>query len=104
VLFNGQVQDRQWVSSYVRNNTRTFKVVALSMRIKDLTIEGDDAVAIVEQESSRTFEDAQGMEHQLDVGAIQRETWTKTPDGLRLKLVEEREVLYLRQDGKSMGQ
>jgi hypothetical protein len=102
-LFNCQVQNRQWVSDYVRNNAKTFKVVKLSMRIKDLTIEGDDAVAIVEQESSRTFRDEQG-EHQLDVGAIQRETWTKTLDGMRLKLVEEKEVLYLRKDGKAKGQ
>jgi hypothetical protein len=102
-LFNGQVQNRQWVSDYVRNNAKTFKVVTLSMRIKDLKIEGDDAVAIVEQESSRTFRDEQG-ERQLDVGAIQRETWTKTPDGMRLKLVEEKEVLYLRKDGKPTGQ
>jgi hypothetical protein len=103
-LFHGEVQNRQWVSDYVRNNAKTFKVVKLSMHIKDLTIEGDDAAAIVEQESSRTFMDEQGKEHQLDVGAMQRETWTKTPDGLRLKLVEEKEVLYLRRDGKPMSQ
>jgi hypothetical protein len=102
-LFNGQVQNRQWVSDYVRNNAKTFKVVKLSMRIKELTIDGDDAVAIVEQESSRTFKDDHG-EHELDVGAIQRETWKNTPDGMRLKLVEEKEVLYLRKDGKAMGQ
>lgn len=99
-LFSGQVQNRQWVSDYVRNNAKTFQVVKLGMRIKDLRAEGNDAVAIVEQESSRTFKDEQGKEHQLDVGAIQRETWTRAPDGMRLKLVEEKELLYLRQDGK----
>jgi hypothetical protein len=103
-LFNGQVQNRQWVSDYVRNNAKTFKVVKLTMRIKELAVEGDEAVAIVEQESLRTFKDEQEKEHQLEVGAIQRETWTKTPDGMRLKLVQEKEVLYLRQDGKPMRQ
>ena len=58
-----------------------------------------DANAIVVQAEARQHE-----EHQLDVGAIQRETWTKTPDGMRLKLVEEKEVLYLRKDGKPTGQ
>ena len=36
------------------------------------------------------------------LGAIQRETWTRTPDGLRLRQVEEHEVFYLRKDGKAM--
>ena len=42
-LFNGSVQDRQWVVGYVRNNAKTFKVLKLSMVIKELKIEGDDA-------------------------------------------------------------
>jgi hypothetical protein len=102
-LFNGQIQDRQWVSNYVRNNAKTFKVVSLSMRIQSLTIEGNDAIAIVEQKSSRTFKDKEGQPHQLDVGAVQREVWTKTLDGLRLRFVEEKEVLYVKEDGKPKG-
>ncbi len=99
-LFNGSVQDRQWVVGYVRNNAKTFKVLKLSMVIKELKIEGDDATAVVEQKSSRTFSDDQGKTHRLDVGALQRETWTKTPSGLKLKSVEEWKVLYLLKDGK----
>lgn len=99
-LFNGSVQDRQWVVNYVRNNARTFKVLKLSMTITELKIEGDDAIAVVEQKSSRTFNDEKGTSHQLDVGALQRETWTKTSTGWRLKSVEEWKVLYLLKDGK----
>ncbi len=99
-LFNGSVQDRQWVVGYVRNNAKTFKVLKLSMFIKELKIEGDDATAVVEQKSSRTFNDAQGKSHRLDVGALQRETWTNTPSGWKLKSVEEWKVLYLLKDGK----
>src|SRR6266545_7451728 len=86
-LFNGSVQDRRWVVDYVRNNAKTFKVLKLSTTIKELTIEGNDATAVVEQKSSRTFIE-QGKSHRLDVGALQRETWTETPSGWRLKSVE----------------
>src|SRR6266496_3831953 len=91
-LFNGSVQDHKWVVDYVRNNAKTFKV---------LTIEGNDATAVVEQRSSRTFIE-QGESHRLDVGALQRETWTETTSGWRLKSVEEWKVLYLVKDGKPM--
>ncbi len=99
-LFNGSVQDRRWVVDYVRNNAKTFKVLKLSMVIKELKVEGDEATAVVEQKSSRTFNDEQGKAHRLDVGALQRETWTKTPSGWKLKSVEEWKVLYLLKDGK----
>jgi hypothetical protein len=102
-LFNGQTKDRQWVTDYVRNNARNFTVETLSIRIKGLTLEGGDAVASVEQLSSRTFTDEKRQAHRLDVGAIQREVWRRTPDGLRLKFVEEREVLYVKQDGKPLA-
>ena len=100
-LFNGSVQDHKWVVDYVRNNAKTFKVLKLSMTIKELTIEGNDASAVVEQRSSRTFIE-QGESHRLDVGALQRETWTETTSGWRLKSVEEWKVLYLVKDGKPM--
>jgi hypothetical protein len=99
-LFNGSVQDRRWVVDYVRNNAKTFKVLKLSMVIKELKIEGDEVTAVVEQKSSRTFNDEQGKAHRLDVGALQRETWTKTPSGWKLKSVQEWKVLYLLKDGK----
>lgn len=101
-LFNGSVQDRQWVVNYVRNNAKTFRVLKLSMTIEELSIEEQNAVAVVEQKSSRTFNDERGKSHQLDVGALQRETWTKTPSGWKLKSVEEWKVLYLLKDGKPM--
>ena len=103
-LFSGSVQDRQWVVNYVRNNAKTFQVKKLSMRIKELEVKGDAAVAVVEQKSSRTFKDEQGQPHRLDVGALQRETWTRTPGGWMLKSVEEWKVLYLLKDGKPMTQ
>jgi len=100
-LFNGTVQDRKWVEDYVRNNAKTFTILKLSMEVKELTVEGDEATAIVEQKSSRTF-DEQGQPHELDVGALQREIWTKTRNGWKLRRVEEWKVLYLLKDGKPM--
>ncbi len=99
-LFSGSVQDRLWVVNYVRNNAKAFKVVKLSMVIKELKIEGDDVTAVVEQKSSRTFNDVHGKTHRLDVGALQRETWTRTTGSWKLKFVEEWKVLYLLKDGK----
>jgi uncharacterized protein DUF4440 len=98
-LFNGAIQDRDWVVKYVRNNAKTFHVVELTMSIKDLTIAGNQAVATVEQKSSRTFADGSGQ-HRLDVGAVQLETWQRSPDGWKLKAVREKELLYVRKDGK----
>jgi hypothetical protein len=91
-LFNGSVKNRQWAANYVRKN---------AMTIKDLTMIGKNALAVVEQKSSRAFSDAKdGKPHILDVGALQREMWTPTPSGWRLKSVEEWKVLYVLQDGK----
>ena len=103
-LFNGSVQDRKWVVDYVRKNAKTFRVLKLNMTIQELSTEGEDATAVVKQESSRTFKDEQGQSHRLDVGALQRETWTKVPTGWMLKSVEEWKVLYLLKDGKPMTQ
>ena len=74
------------------------------MTIKELALAGNDAVAVVEQKSSRAFKDAQSTPHRLDVAALQRETWTKTTDGWMLKSVQEWKVLYVLQDGKPTTQ
>jgi hypothetical protein len=99
-LFNGEVKDRKWVSGYVRNNAKAFKILRLSMEIKAVSIDGNDVAATVEQKSSRTFVDKERNTHRLDVGAVQHEVWTKTTAGLRLKFAQEKELLYLQQDGK----
>jgi len=99
-LFNGAIQDRDWVVKYVQNNSKSFHVVELTMTIKDLAIAGDQVVATVEQKSSRTFADSSGQ-HRLDVGAVQLETWQRSPNGWKLKAVREKELLYLRKDGKA---
>jgi len=103
-LFNGSVQDRQWAVNYVRNNAKAFRIKTLRMTIKELALAGNDAVAVVEQKSSRAFKDAQSTPHRLDVAALQRETWTKTTDGWMLKSVQEWKVLYVLQDGKPTTQ
>ncbi len=99
-LLNGETHDREWILNYIRNNAKAFKVLKLSIKIKKLTINRDEAIALIEQKSSRTFNDAQGKSHRLDVGAIQQETWVKTAEGWRLKHNEELKRLYVKQDGK----
>ncbi len=101
-LFNGTVQDRDWVVDYVRNNAKAFTVQELLMKITDIELlpSSEKVVATVEQVSSRTFRDEDGQSHTLDVGAIQLETWLKTPYGWQLLGVKEHKLLYLKKDGK----
>jgi hypothetical protein len=98
-LFNGSVQSRAWAVNYVRNNAGSFQIDTLTMRIQSLEHREGTWVATVEQLSSRRYTDSTGT-HRLDVGAIQLETWSRRPDGWKLVGVREKELLYLRRDGK----
>lgn len=98
-LFNGDVKDRAWASAYVKQNSKTFEVLELTMRITALEVTGTTATATVEQKSKRAFTDASGR-HTLEVGAVQEERWTKAANDWQLQAVREKEVLYLRKDGK----
>jgi hypothetical protein len=97
-LFGGDVKDRAWVQSYVRNNVKAFNIVRLDMRIEGVRVEGSQAVATVRQTSLRTFRDEKG-EHRLEVDARQLETWRRAGSGWRLWRVREYQVLGLKQDG-----
>jgi hypothetical protein len=102
-LFSGAIQDRKWAVDYVQGNAKNFHVVELTMSIRALEIGAEDVVATVEQKSARTFKDEAGP-HRLEVGAVQLETWERAPaGGWRLKAVREKDVLYLRKDGKPPG-
>ena len=103
-LINGETHDREWILNYIRNNAKAFKVLKLSIKIKKLTVSGNEAIALIEQKSSRTLNDAEGKSHRLDVGAIQQETWVKTAVGWRLRHNVELKRLYVKQDGKPITQ
>ena len=103
-LINGETHDREWILNYIRNNAKAFKVLKLSIKITKLTVSGNEAIAFIEQKSSRTLNDAEGKSHRLDVGAIQQETWVKTAEGWRLRHNVELKRLYVKQDGKPITQ
>jgi hypothetical protein len=103
-LINGETHDREWILNYIRNNAKAFKVLNLSIKIKKLTVSGNEAIALIEQKSSRTFNDAEGKSHRLDVGVIQQETWVKAAEGWRLRHNVELKRLYVKQDGKPITQ
>ncbi len=103
-LINGETHDREWILNYIRNNAKAFNVLKLSIKIKKLTVSGNEAIALIEQKSSRTSNDAEGKSHRLDVGAIQQETWVKTAEGWRLRHNVELKRLYVKQDGKPITQ
>src|SRR6266487_1376022 len=97
-LFNGSVMDKKWVTDYVADNAKNFKVKELTMTIEQIKTAGNDDTLFVRQISERTFLDSQKIVHKLAVGAIQKEVWTKTQNSWKLKFVQEYQVLYVKRD------
>ena len=63
-------------------------IISLSNIIETLTITGDEAVAVVHQQWSR-MQMMKGKLRRVDTSAVQRETWVNTPDGWKLKLIDD---------------
>jgi ketosteroid isomerase-like protein len=88
---NGNVSAREQVEAGVRQRMERIKRVNyLKVKLKELTVTGDVAVAITTQEFSRVFADPQGVEHTaVSKGTTHRDTWVKTDGGWKIKSVEE---------------
>ncbi len=54
-LINGETHNREWILNYIRNNAGAFKVWKLSIKIKKLTVSGDEAIALIEQKEFENF-------------------------------------------------
>jgi hypothetical protein len=62
-------------------------------------VEGDLASAYVTQKTIRMQRFADGTLHKVEAGAVQRETWKKTPEGWKLYRVDNiREGVFLVDD------
>jgi ketosteroid isomerase-like protein len=71
--------------------------------ILELTVRGDDAIAVVRQKFTRRQPvDAEGTLHEIHTEVTQRETWTRTPQGWKLSFVDD-EVDPLREDRGPTG-
>ena len=87
---DGKVGDVQTMQEYTRRfleqNQPPFHI---RNTIRQLTISDNRLIAVVEvfQEVSRT-RDLAGKARKVDTSVIQRETWAKTPEGWKLKSVD----------------
>ncbi len=63
-------------------------IVSISNTIDSLTINGNEAVAVVHQQWSR-MQMMKGKLRLVETSAVQRETWVNTPDGWKLKLIDD---------------
>lgn len=88
---NGRVATRQQVENGVKQRMeRIIRLNYLKIEIKQLTITGDEAVAITTQEFSRVVADGQGQERTVvSAGTTHRDRWVKTANRWMLKSVEE---------------
>ena len=86
---NGQRSNYEQMAEYSRQMVAELRPpIHLKNTILELTVSGDEAIAVVLQEFSRMQYKA-GKLRQIETSAIQRETWVKTPDGWKLKFVDD---------------
>lgn len=62
--------------------------ISLTNTIDTIELNGNEAAAVVHQQWSR-MQMKKGKLRRVDTSAIQRETWVNTPQGWRLKLVDD---------------
>lgn len=79
-------QMEQYTKQFIESNQPPFNI---RNTIQTLTVSENKLIAVVEvfQEVSRNRELA-GKVRKVDTSVIQRETWVKTPEGWKLKLVD----------------
>ncbi len=86
---NGETWDLEKSLNYSRAGFQQIQsVIEVSNTIETLTINGDEAVAVVHQRFSRMQVKA-GKLRKVETEAQQRETWVNTPDGWKLKLIDD---------------
>ncbi|MBA2527410.1 MAG: hypothetical protein H0V18_16760 [Pyrinomonadaceae bacterium] len=62
--------------------------MSLSFTIETINVSGNEAAAIIHQQWSR-MQIMKGKLRRVDTSAVQRETWINTPEGWRLKLIDD---------------
>ncbi len=86
---NGEMWDLEQSLNYSRRGFEQVQsIISLSNTIDSLTVNDDEAVAVVHQQWSR-MQMMKGKLRRVDTSAVQRETWVNTPDGWKLKLIDD---------------
>jgi len=87
---DGRVMDSKQMEEYTKGFLeRNDPPYNTRFTIQKLSVSGNKLIAVAEvlQEVSR-FQDLAGKHRKVETSVVQRETWSKAPDGWKLKLVD----------------
>lgn len=85
----GETWSYEQSADYVKRGFEQVQsIVSLSFTIGTINVSGNEAAAIIHQEWSR-MQMMKGKLRRVDTSAVQRETWIDTPEGWRLKLIDD---------------
>ncbi len=86
---NGETWDLETSLNYSRRGFEQIQsIISISNTIQSLDVKGDTAVAVVNQQWSR-MQIMKGKLRLVETSAVQRETWVNTPNGWKLKLIDD---------------
>lgn len=86
---NGEIKNSEEMAGYSRVLFEQIQPpIIVSNTIEALTVRGNEAIAVVHQRFSRMQVKA-GQLRKVETEARQRETWVLTPEGWRLKFVDD---------------
>ncbi|MGI8898622.1 MAG: nuclear transport factor 2 family protein [Pyrinomonadaceae bacterium] len=86
---NGETWSYEHSADYIRRGFEQVQsIVSLSFAIETINVSGNEAAAIIHQQWSR-MQIMKGKLRRVDTSAVQRETWINTPEGWRLKLIDD---------------
>jgi ketosteroid isomerase-like protein len=87
---DGLTHDRAAMEGYSRNFLAGVQSwISLSEEIESLTLDGDEAAAIVRQHAVRMHLRNDGKVHHVETWVTQRETWRRTAQGWKLARVDQ---------------
>lgn len=102
-LSNGQTMTRQQLEERLRKyftSGQLVKQVSFTYTIKDITIEKDEVIVVVEQKDKRIQIRSDGKPHDVEADVIHKDRWARTSEGWKLKLTEEGEQTKFTVDGQ----
>ncbi len=103
-LLSGEELSREQIEGDIKNDMAHTKSVEKSMStIGSLTLDSGEAVAIVTHEASRFLTDGQDVPHKWENKVVHKETWTKTPNGWKIRRLEELKQVYVLRDGSPLN-
>ncbi len=86
---NGETWDLETSLNYSKRGFEQVQSISsISNTIESLNVNGNEAVAVVHQQWSR-MQTMKGKLRRVETSAVQRETWVNTPDGWKLKLIDD---------------